>query len=129
MDIKYTLQVFTKINLKNSHLSLGDFEEVSRKLENVHFSENIGKTVVKNPKTLMDKIVLVLKMAIPYCQLRRKDSLFKLTYLNSECNKKIRPTVIKRLLMKDNLDKKHRKALWILMAHVGALCKSFLFKN
>jgi SOS response regulatory protein OraA/RecX len=123
MDIKYTLQVFTKINLKNSHLSLGDFEEVSRKLENVHFSENIGKTVVKNPKTLIEKVVFVLKMAIPYCQLSKDDSLFKLTYLNSECNKKIRPKVVKRILMKDNLDKKHRKALWKLISEISALCK------
>jgi hypothetical protein len=121
MDITMTLEIFTKINLKNSHLSLGDFEDVSRKLENVHFSENISKTVIKNPKTFMEKIIFVLKMTIPFCQLDRKDSLFKLTYLNSECNEKIRSRIIKRILMKDNLDKRHRKSLWILISEISVL--------
>lgn len=104
-------------------MSLGDFEETSRQMENVHFSENINKIVVKNPKTLMEKIIFVFKMALPFCALDRSDSLFKLTYLNSECNKKIRTRIIKRILMKDDLDKRHRKALWKLIAEVGALCK------
>ena len=80
MDIKFTLEIFTKINLKNAHLSLGDFENVSRNLENVHFSENINRTVVKNPKTLMEKIIFVLKKAIAFCPLDSNDSLFKLSY-------------------------------------------------
>lgn len=125
MDISMSLEIFTKINLKNSHLSLGDFEEVSRKLENVHFSENISKAVIKNPKTLMEKIVFVLKMTIPYCKLDRKDSLFKLTYLNSECNAKIRCRIIKRILMKDNLDKRHRKSLWKLISEISVLGKKY----
>lgn len=124
MDIRFTLETFTKINLKQAHLSLGDFEETSRKMENVHFSENINKIVVKNPKTLMEKIIFVLKKALPFCPLRRSDSLFKLTYLNSECNKRIRASIIKRILMKDDLDKRHRKALWKLIAEVSAVCRS-----
>mgnify|MGYP001800119116 CR=1 FL=1 len=124
MDIKMTLQVFTKINLKNSHMNLGDFEEMSRKLENVHFSENIGKTIVKNPKTHINKIILVLKKSLPFCSISQEYSIFKLTYLNSECSKRIRPPIIKRILMKDRLDKKHRKALWKLLSEVSALCKS-----
>lgn len=127
MDITLTLQIFTKINLKNAHLSLGDFENVSRNLENVHFSENIGKTVIKNPKTLMEKIIFVLKRTITYLPLDSKNSIFNISYLNSECNNQLRTKIIKRILMKDDLDKKHRKALWKLIAEIGALCKIFLF--
>ena len=105
-------------------MSLGDFEDISRKMENVHFSENINKIVVKNPKTLMEKIIFVLKKSLPYCSLEREDSLFKLTYLNSECNKQIRCRIIKRILMKDNLDKRHRKSLWKLISEISALCKT-----
>ena len=125
-NIKFTLETFTKINLKNSHLSLGEFEEVSRKLENVHFSENINKIIVKKPKSRTEKVIFVLKAAIDYCKLDLKDSLFKLTLLNSQTKHALRSKISKKILMMDNIQKKHRKVLWKLIAQSSTICNFWI---
>jgi hypothetical protein len=117
-DIGQSLEIFTKINLKNNHISLNVFEDLTKLLQNVHFSENINLVVIEKPKTRTEKIIFVLKRCINYYFIEPNEplSLFRLITLNSSSKNQLMSEIAKRFLMSENIEKKQRKVLWKAIA-------------
>lgn len=117
-DIGQSLEIFTKINLKNNHVSLNVFEDLTKSLQNVHLSENINLVVIEKPKTRIEKIIFVIKKSIDYYFIEPIEelSLFRLTMLNSSFKNKLMSKIAKRFLICEHIDKKQRKILWKVIA-------------
>ena len=124
-DIKQTLEILTKINVKHSHINLGDFEDLTKTLQNVHFSENINIKKIEKPKSLSEKTLFVFKNAVEYYPITIKEdgSLFKLTLLNSSFKDQLKPKIAKHYLMSENIEKPQRKILWEIIATSSSLSK------
>lgn len=125
-DITLSLETLTKINIKHNHISLGDFEDLSKTLQNVHYSENINLVKLEKPKTQTEKIIFVLKQAIDFYPISNNDqqSLFRLNLLNSSFKNQLTTKVAKRFLISETIEKKQRKILWKLIGLSSSLGKS-----
>ena len=126
-DVYFTLQTFSEINSINSHIRVTDLEDISKELQNVHFSENINKIILPKPKSRTEKIVFVLKRTVEFLKLDQEDSIFKLTLLNSELKKSLTLKILKKILMKSDLIKKHRLHIWSRISTIKTICNYFIF--
>lgn len=120
-DVHFTLQTFSEINSINSHIRVTDLEDISKELQNVHFSENINKIILPKPKSRTEKIVFVLKRTVEFLKLDQEDSIFKLTLLNSELKKSLTLKILKKILMKQDLIKKHRLHIWFRISTIKTI--------
>jgi hypothetical protein len=123
-DINQSLEIFTTINLKHNHISLNDFEELTKSLQNVHFSENINLVVIEKPKTESEKMLFVLKGCIDYYPIGSDEpSLFRLARLNSSFKNQLMCKVAKRFLLSDKIEKNKRMVLWNVIAGSSSIGK------
>lgn len=123
MNIEKMLEIHFSINDIHQHLKVGDFEEITRTLENPHLMGNLNKIMFKHPESKNEKIILILKNALKFIENTPQDSILKLSIINKECHKKLHIKIIKRLLISDNIETKMRIKLWRVIAKDGTLSK------
>lgn len=123
MDVNLMLENIFRVNHEFSHLVVNDYEELTRNIENIHFMENLNKIIQKTLKTKNEKIIFVMKHTLKYMHNCQKDPMLKVILLNKEINKKLFPTIIKRFLIEDSLNKKRRIILWRSVSKTETLSK------